>query len=86
LDDKKFTPVKAIDGLTSSSLGVYDAGVTLGQIFGFTMRTGITPDSEEVSNKDLSLTYSHEAGHSGGLNHLWSLNKIEKMIKNNLEI
>ncbi|PUZ29352.1 hypothetical protein DCC81_07815 [Chitinophaga parva] len=75
-DRKTSTTTKQIGNtiLTQTSL---DAGETSGVVNGFVMKVGITVDGKEVSKEDLSLTFRHEAGHSLGLNHPWSLNQEE---------
>lgn len=54
--------------------------VIQGQIDQFRIAVGITMDGKPVDDLSIAETFKHEGGHSGGLNHPWKLNGIEKAL------
>jgi hypothetical protein len=78
--DKTVTTTTSGNVTTTNTIVSSTPGETSGQINQFTISVGVTMDGTAVGDNDLTNTFQHEAGHSGGLNHPWKLNDVEKKL------
>ena len=87
-DDRKSTTVTSIitsNGVTTTNPEIIsEPGVTKGVINGFDIRIGVTMDGNMVADADIVTTGSHEAIHSAGGRHPWTLSAEEKQYAPNI--